>query len=173
MTTELQSMMNVRHEVEQFLYHEARLLDDENYFAWLELLTDDCHYFAPGVENRSRKDPLGSHPTGHMAYFDDTKFDLTRRVKRFTSDTAWSENPPTKQFHSITNIEIFAGEVDGELLVHSLTTVYRGRYEGYGDILYGRREDTLRWVDGQLRLARRQVVISHNTLQSKNLNTFL
>jgi ethylbenzene dioxygenase beta subunit len=163
----------LRHEVEQFLYYEARLLDDENYGAWLELLTDDFRYWVPGVENRSRKDPLGSTPRHHMAYFDDTKMDLARRVKRFTSDTAWSENPPTKQFHAITNIELVPTEAADELTVHSLTTVYRGRYEGTGDILYGRREDLLRRVDAELRLANRQVVISHNILQSKNLNTFL
>jgi len=163
----------VRHEVEQFLYREARLLDEENYGGWLELLTDDFHYWVPGVENRGRKDPLGSYPVGHMAYFDDSKSDLERRVKRFTSDTAWSENPPTKQFHSITNIELMPAEGEDDLTVHSLTTVYRGRYEGTGDILYGRREDRLRRVESELRLARRMVVISHNILQSKNLNTFL
>ena len=163
----------LRHEVEQFLYLEARLLDDEAYPDWLELLTEDFHYWVPGIENRGRKDPLGSHPVGHMAYFDDTKLDLMRRVKRFTSDTAWSENPPTKQFHAITNVELAPAEHAGEVVAHSLTTVYRGRYEGTGDILYGRRQDLLRRVDGTLRLARRTVLISHNTLQSKNLNTFL
>ncbi len=162
-----------RHEVEQFLYYEARLLDDEDYAGWLELLTDDFHYWVPGVENRSRKDPLGPTPVGHMAYFDDSKFDLMRRVKRFTSDTAWSENPPTRQFHAISNVELFPGDEAEELTVHSLTTVYRGRYEGTGDILYGRREDRLRRCGDELRLAWRTVVISHNILQSKNLNTFL
>jgi ethylbenzene dioxygenase beta subunit len=165
--------VEIRHEVEQFLYREARLLDAEDYQSWLALLTDDVHYWVPGVQNRARKDPLGSHAPGYMAYFDDSKFDLTRRIKRFTADTAWSENPPTKQFHSITNVEIYAAQSRDELTAHSLTTVYRGRYEGSGDILYGRREDTLRRVDGELRLAQRTVVISHNTLQSKNLNTFL
>ena len=163
----------IRHEIEQFLYFEARLLDDENYPAWLDLLTEDFYYWVPGVQNRGRKDPLGSHPAGYMGYFEDSKVDLARRVKRFTADTAWSENPPTKQFHSITNVEIYPEEQEHEFTVHSLTTVYRGRYEGTGDILYGRRQDILRRVSGEFRLARRTVIISHNTLQSKNLNTFL
>ena len=173
MTVDVTIGAELRHEVEQFLYREARLLDDENYQAWLGLLADDFHYWVPGVENRGRKDPLGSHAVGHMAYFDDTKFDLARRVKRFTQDTAWSENPPTKQFHSISNVEIYPGEAGDEFDVHSLTTVYRGRYEGSGDIVYGRRRDVVRREAEGLRLARRTVVISHNTLQSKNLNTFL
>lgn len=163
----------VRMEVEQFLYREARLLDDEDYNGWLELVTEDLHYWVPGVDNRSRYDPEGPYGLERMAYFDDTKFDLARRVKRFTSDTAWSENPPTKQFHLIGNVEVYPGEKPDELLVHSVTTIYRGRYEGTGDILYGRREDVLRYESGALKIARRRVVISHNTLQSKNLNTFL
>src|SRR5262245_62515107 len=31
---------NIIHEVKQFLYHEARLLDERRFHEWLELLTD-------------------------------------------------------------------------------------------------------------------------------------
>jgi ethylbenzene dioxygenase beta subunit len=58
-------------------------------------------------------------------------------------------------------------------VVHSVVVVHRGRYEGVGDVLYGRRTDRLRRVAGGLRLARRLVVLGHSTLPSKNLNTFL
>jgi ethylbenzene dioxygenase beta subunit len=160
-------------EVEQFLYREARLLDEEDYTAWLGLLTEDVHYWVPGVESRNRTDPEGTYGSERMAYFDDTLLDLTRRVKRFTSDTAWAENPPTRHFHSVGNVEVEPGETAGTLTVHSVTIVHRGRYEGFGDVLYGRREDLLRRVDGELRIARRRVVIGHSTLPSKNLNTFL
>ena len=33
--------------VEQFLYLEARLLDTQQYEAWLELFTDDATYWVP------------------------------------------------------------------------------------------------------------------------------
>ena len=160
-------------EVEQFLFLEARLLDAEDYAGWLDLLAEDVHYWVPGIENRNRTDPDGIYGADRMAYFDDTKFDLVRRVKRFTADTAWSENPPTRQFHLVGNVEVYADDVGDELVVHSVTTVHRGRYEGAGDVLYARREDRLRRTDGGLRLARRRVVLGHSTLPSKNLNTFL
>ena len=35
---------NVIREVEQFLYREARLLDERRFHEWLELLTDDIRY---------------------------------------------------------------------------------------------------------------------------------
>ena len=34
-------------EVEQFLYKEARLLDNRQFHQWLELLTDDLRYWMP------------------------------------------------------------------------------------------------------------------------------
>jgi ethylbenzene dioxygenase subunit beta len=39
-------------EVEQFLYREARLLDERRFHEWLELLTEDVHYRMAGRRNR-------------------------------------------------------------------------------------------------------------------------
>ncbi|WP_432842319.1 aromatic-ring-hydroxylating dioxygenase subunit beta [Dactylosporangium sp. CA-092794] len=37
----------LQHEVEQFYYHEAGLLDSHRYDEWVRLFTDDTHYFMP------------------------------------------------------------------------------------------------------------------------------
>ena len=39
--------LDLRPAVEQALYHEARLLDDRQYRAWLERFTEDCIYWIP------------------------------------------------------------------------------------------------------------------------------
>ena len=39
-------------EVEQFLYREARWLDERRFHEWLELLTEDIHYWMPVRTNR-------------------------------------------------------------------------------------------------------------------------
>src|SRR5258708_13126933 len=39
-------------EVEQFLYREARLLDERRFHEWLELFTDDVHYWMGARTNR-------------------------------------------------------------------------------------------------------------------------
>jgi len=39
-------------EVEQFLYREARLLDERRFHEWLELFTDDVRYWMAGRTNR-------------------------------------------------------------------------------------------------------------------------
>lgn len=37
----------LKQEVEDFLYHEAELLDARRYEAWLDLLTPDTHCWMP------------------------------------------------------------------------------------------------------------------------------
>ena len=42
-------------EVEQFLYREARLLDERSFHEWLELFTEDARYWTGGRSNRYPK----------------------------------------------------------------------------------------------------------------------
>ena len=42
-------------EVEQFLYREARLLDDRKFHDWLTLFTDDVRYWMASRTNRYPK----------------------------------------------------------------------------------------------------------------------
>src|SRR5260370_17939966 len=42
-------------EVEQFLYREARLLDERRFHEWLELFADDVRYWMAGGRNRYPK----------------------------------------------------------------------------------------------------------------------
>jgi ethylbenzene dioxygenase beta subunit len=169
-----EDVAQLRERAEAFLFLEARLLDGEYYADWLDRIAEDVHYWVPGIENRNRRDPQGAYTDGHMAYFDDTKADLVRRVARFTSDTAWAENPPTRHTHVVANVEAEPGERPGELIAYSVLVCHRWRYEKDEDVLYARREDVLRDDGtGVLLLARRKVLISHNILPAKNLNTFL
>lgn len=158
--------------VEKFLLREARLLDDEQWDAWLALMTPDIHYWMPAVENRRRADKLGAWEPGRGAFFDDNHRDLSLRVARFKQPSAWAEDPPTRHIHVVANFEVFEGEQPREYIVHSTFVNYRSRGEADNDMLIGRREDVLREVDGQLRIARRVVKITQSLLLAKNLNTF-
>ena len=160
------------HRIEQFLFSEARLLDSERWQEWLALMTSDIHYWMPAIENRRRSDRLGAYAPGRGAYFDDNHLDLERRVARFIQPSAWAEDPPTRHVHVISNVEAYYAATQGEYLVHSVFVNYRSRGEADNDMLLGRREDLLREVDGQLRVARRKIIITQSLLMSKNINTF-
>ena len=164
----------VVHEVQQFLFFEARLLDEERYEEWLGLLTPDIHYWMPGIQSRYRKDKAPRLSAKRMAYFDDDLLNLRRRVTRFMHDTAWAEDPPTRAVHTIGNVEVELTEKREELRAYSTFVVVRGRNERDEDWLAGRRSDILRrGDDGLLRIARRQVNITESVFLAKNLNVFL
>lgn len=79
----IQENMLLQHEVEQFLYHEARLLDERKFDDWLALLTDDVHYWMP-IRRTTTVREIDDEFTkpGAMAFFDDDKKYLEIRVKK-------------------------------------------------------------------------------------------
>jgi len=161
-------------EAEQFLFREARLLDEERYQEWLGLMTEDIRYWMPGIQARYRKDKKPRLDPKRMAYFDDDLLNLRRRVTRFLSATAWAEDPPTRSCHIVSNVEVELTGRENEYRVYSTIVNCRGRNEAEEYWLAGRRTDMLRRVgDGTLRLASRQIVITESVLLAKNLNVFL
>lgn len=159
--------------VEQFLYREARLLDEERYDDWLGLLTDDIRYWMPGVQTRHRRDVASAPLDQRMAMFDDDLLNLKRRVRRFQNETTWAEDPPTRHCHIVTNVEAFPGQTAGEIEARSVVISIRNRNEAEEDWAAARRRDRLREVDGSLKLAYREIHLTQSVWLSKNLNTFL
>ena len=160
-------------EIQQFLYREARLLDGEQYDEWLNLLADDIHYWVPGVQARYRKDNT-KFSLGRMAFFDDDLEYLKIRVARAKQPSAWAEDPPTRHFHLVGNIEVEKTENPAEWTVHSVILNNRNRAEDDEMELKARRVDLIRRdIDGYLKLARRKVFLQNTVLQAKNINTFL
>jgi 3-phenylpropionate/cinnamic acid dioxygenase small subunit len=172
-------------EVEQFLYREARLLDERRFHEWLELFTDDVRYWMPGRSNRY---PKGSKAIvildpdrytdeeltkeDELAILDETKETLGRRIARLETGMAWAEDPPSRTRHMISNIEVEPGDAASELKVFSNFMVYRSRSETEQDFYVGARQDVLRHVDGAWKIARRKIILDQNVLLAKNVSIF-
>ena len=165
--------LELTHRVTQFLYREARLLDEERYEEWLGLMTEDVHYYMPVPVAMYRRNAERLKNPSRAAHFDDNLFGMRRRVTRFIQQTAWAEDPPTRVVRVIASVEVLPGEQANEYTVHSTFTNCRGRNDADEDILYGRRVDVLREVDGSLRIAKRTVHLTQAVMLSKNLNIFL
>lgn len=164
----------VQWEVEQFLYLEARLLDDRRFHEWYDLLADDVHYWMPPRVNRSRRElHLEVEPPGRLAHFDDDKRTLGWRVKRLDTGMAWAEDPPSRTRHLVTNVSIETGE-EPEYEVRSAFLLYRNRLETEVDVFAGERQDRLRRVDTPAgwQIVRRTILLDQNTLLAKNLSVF-
>jgi benzoate/toluate 1,2-dioxygenase subunit beta len=97
--------------VQQFLFYEARLLDTQQFEAWLELFTDDATYWLP--LERDQKDPL---ETSSIIHDDRTLLEL--RVKQARHPRAHARQPLARTVHQVGNVMV-AGEADGETRVNS------------------------------------------------------
>lgn len=168
-------------EVEQLYYEEAALLDDGRYVDWLDLLDDDLEYWMPTRTNRLRRQQaLSVAARGEAAFYDETKESLAWRIRRFDSGMAWSEDPPSRTRHLITNVQVrhadpeqHPGFTTHDLVAVSAFLLYRNRLEREQGVYAGRRTDILRrQPDGSLRVARRQILLDQNVLLAKNISTF-
>jgi benzoate/toluate 1,2-dioxygenase beta subunit len=107
--------------VEQFLFHEARLLDTGDLEAWLALFTEDATYWLP--LEREQKDPI---ETSSIVYDDRTLLEL--RVKQARHPRAHARLPLARTVHQIGNIEIHE-EKNRELKVNSTLVLIEFRSE--------------------------------------------
>ena len=165
--------LELQHEIEQFLYQEAALLDDGDYHGWLAILADDIQYWMPTRYNRTRRErELDASSETELAFFDDDRASLGMRVKRLDTGMAWAEDPPSRTRHIITNIEVEPGDTASELKVYSNYLVYRTRGQTEQDFYVGRREDVLQHIDGTWKIARRKIVLDQNVLLAKNVSIF-
>ncbi len=171
--------------VEQFLYREARLLDERRFHDWLRLFTEDVHY---SMSARTNRYPRSSKAIAaldadryteenvagedELGLFDEDIRTLTARVARLDTGMAWAEDPPSRTRHLITNIEIAPDASESELTVHSNFIVYRSRGETEQDFYVGARQDRLRRVEGAWKIASRRMVLDQNVLTAKNLSIF-
>jgi ethylbenzene dioxygenase beta subunit len=165
---------DVVYEIERFLYREVRLLEEERYEEWLGTMTDDIHYWMPGVQARFRKDKAPRYSHSRMAHFDDDMLNLRRRVTRSLHETAWAEDPPTRSIYMVSNVEAEPVDNTDEFVVRSVILNIRGRNETEESWLLARRKDVIRRIaEGHYRLASREIYITQAVLLAKNLNIFL
>jgi ethylbenzene dioxygenase subunit beta len=109
-------------EVEQFLFREARLLDDNEWDAWLELFTEDGTYWAPLTHDQP-------DPFEHVSLFWEDALLREVRMRRLKNWRNWSQQPPSRSAHVIGNVMIDGRDERGNLVVHSTFQMVEWRKE--------------------------------------------
>ena len=139
--------------VEEFLYHEARLLDTQQLEAWLELFTDDATYWLP--LERGQRNAL---ETSSIIHDDRTLLGL--RVKQARHPRAHARVPLARTVHQVGNVMVLSDE-GGELRVSSTLTVIEFRSERqrvWGALV----EHRLRRAGGSFRIAHKRVDLANS-----------
>src|SRR5262245_48124351 len=113
--------VDTRSEAEQFLYHEAWLLDHGRLDQWLGLFTEDATYWIPLQANQS--DPL----TASSIVYDDRRL-LEVRVRQFQHPRAHARTPAPRTVHQISNVHVREADRD-ELHVGSTLVLVEYRHE--------------------------------------------
>lgn len=161
--------------IEQFLYYEARLLDDRRLDEWHALLADDIHYFMPTRYNRLKRE-AGREFSGprEAALFDEDKVSLAQRIRRLKTGMAWAEDPPSRTRHLVSNVMIRPTSTPGEYEVECYYLLYRSRLEREVETFVGMRHDLLRRTETPVgwQIARRTIILDQATLLARNLSFF-
>jgi 3-phenylpropionate/cinnamic acid dioxygenase small subunit len=156
-----------RSQAEDFLYEEARLLDDRQFDAWLALFTDDAHYWIPS----GRGDDAGLE--AHLAYDDLPQ--LRDRVWQLQQPRHSSQHPASLTSHLLGNVQVQSQDGERALVRSSLlVTELRKAQGGSGEprSFAGHSEHHLRWEDDRWRIECKKVWLLSRDLPIFNL-TFL
>src|ERR1700686_3433873 len=91
---------------EQFLVHEARLLDEARFDDWLALFTADAWYWVPS-------EPGQKSPRDTISLIYDDRRLLETRVRRLMSPRIYSQEPRSRTSRIVANVTIEEGAADG------------------------------------------------------------
>ncbi|HKA56259.1 MAG TPA: aromatic-ring-hydroxylating dioxygenase subunit beta [Candidatus Binatia bacterium] len=152
-----------RHQIENFLYREARLMDEHAYDEWLSLWAEDMLYWVPCNED-------DIDPQRHVSIIYDDRPLLEDRIERLKSGAAYAQEPKSRLRRVISNVEIEEGE-NGEVTTYSnfnLTELRRGKQDTFA----GRTIHKLRPQGSGFKIAYKKVLLVNNDEVIDNL-TFL
>lgn len=155
-------MGSLRERVEEFLFDEAKLIDEHRYEEWLALWTEDGLYWVPC--NADDADPRRQ---AMIIY--DNRARLEERIYRLTSGAAWAQQPRSRTRRLISNVEV--RESDGSYAVESNCMIVELR-RSRQDIFAARMIHTLRPAGGSFKIALKKVLLLNNDEAIDNL-TFL
>jgi p-cumate 2,3-dioxygenase beta subunit len=147
-----------RYEVEDFLYHEAGLLDEWRLPEWLALFTEDARYEVPSTDLAA-----DASPDENLFYIADDRFRLEQRVARLMKRSGHSEQPRSKTRHLVTNVRVAASD-GANLSVTSAFAVYRTK-DGVTDLYVGRAFHDLTAAESGLRIRRKRCALDLDGLR--------
>ena len=167
----------LKQEIEEFLYHEADLLDGRKFTEWLDLLADDLVYFMPirrNVKFGEHDERENTRQGEGISWFDEDKWTVTKRVEQILTGVHYAEEPLSRVTHMVSNVRLLdiKPSVDDphEVSVGCRFLVFQSRVEYENYTFIGRRNDVLRRNGDSWLIARRELILEQNVLLAKNLS---
>jgi p-cumate 2,3-dioxygenase beta subunit len=143
--------------VEDFLYHEAELLDNWKLEEWTQLFVPESFYLIPPTD-----EPNADHKNTLFIIADD-HFKLVQRAKRLLKKEAHVEYPHSTTRHMISNVRIKEIQ-DNAAHVTCNFAVYRTKRQVL-DTFVGHCKYKLTLVDDQLKIQEKRVILDLDALR--------
>jgi len=146
-------------EVEQFLYAEARMLDDRDFEGWLEFFAPEAEFWMPAWDD---DDTLVTDPQKEISLiWYGNKGGLEDRVFRIRTERSSATSlPEPRTGHNITNVEIVSQEGDTVEVRFNWFTLYF-RYDTV-DTYFGTSYYTLNVSGPRPLITRKKVVLKND-----------
>ena len=147
-----------RAECEDFLYHEAALLDEWRLDEWLELFVEGATYEVPTAGAAANADSADE-----LFYIADDYFRLQHRIRRLKKKEAHSEWPRTQGCRLISNVRLL-GPVDGGQLIASAFITFRSK-DDLTDRFFGHHRHVLRKTSQGIRIFSKRSMLEMGNLR--------
>mgnify|MGYP003606168600 CR=1 FL=1 len=120
-------------DISQFLYREARFLDDEEWDNWLDCYAKNASFWMPAWDD---DDKLTEDPQSEISliYYPDRQ-GLEDRVFRIKTERSSATMPDTRTIHTIANVEIMernGNQVTVRFNWNNLSFRYKNNYSYFG-----------------------------------------
>ena len=140
---------------EDFLIHEARLLDERRFRDWMALFSEDGSYWVPAVQGQAS-------PFDQASLFYDDRELMKTRIDRLEHPRIHIQTPPSRTAHIVGNVTVTAGDAvpphspKGEFVVTSTFIMVEYRDEQQR-VFAGRQFHTVRREGDSFRIAHKKV----------------
>ena len=150
----------------QFLYKEARLLDQRKFDEWNDLFAECGTYWIPLAEDQE-------DPVNHLSLaYEDTMMRQVR-INRLNHDRAWSQKPRSRTSHTVSAIVVEeVCEASDQLVVGSAFTMAEWRSFGLRTFS-GLYTHTLRVIDGRLQIVEKRVDLIDSSEAFEPIEVFI
>jgi p-cumate 2,3-dioxygenase subunit beta len=150
--------MNIaRHEIEEFLYHEAELLDEWQLKEWASLFSSDGSYLIPPIGNPE------ANTNSSLYLVRDDRARLEQRALRLLKKEAHVEYPHSTTLHNISNVRIINNEEDIVTVKCNFAT-YRTKREML-DCYVGVLEYKFVKENNELKIKEKKVILKLDSLR--------
>ncbi len=143
-----------QHELEQFIYTEARLIDEKRWDEWSALFTEDGEYWVPAT-------PGQPDPHHHVSLIYETALLRSVRLRRYRHPNAMSLQPVPRSVHLMSNVMLDHWDAAAQTCIVNSRFIMlefrRDLQKTYG----GAVTHTLVAIDEQWRIRRKKVELAN------------